>query len=194
MSESQESSQPTRRAVIRAGVAGAVAVAAGAGSASFAAKPARADSGTHILAGIGATQTSYSPAITARPSKVTLHAEQTFVPALPSADNPLLLLVSNRLDGTIQTSCLGGTTDPNLNGTLRWSDGTVSSYHINTMTAERVEGHAVGRLVGNVSNGHHQGAVINILGIKLAGDLTACLTGGGISSSTGFELVILTMP
>ncbi|MEK2473830.1 hypothetical protein MOV08_35245 [Streptomyces yunnanensis] len=149
---------------------------------------------THIAAGLGTANSTYNPSVQATEQTVTLHSETIFEPGLPCADNPTRLLLSDKLDGNFLTSCLGAIQNPNLNGVLKFSDGTTSNYHISILTAERVEGHVVARATGTINNGPYAEATINRLGIRLAGNVTACLTGGGVSNSTGAEVVIITGP
>lgn len=149
---------------------------------------------THILAGLGSASSSYNPPITQSTKRVTVHADVTFVPPVPCADAPTRLLVSSQVDGTHVTECQGTVTQPNFHGTLKWSDGTTSAFSVTTLTAERVEGHLAGHAEGTIVNGHYAGAAIHILGVRLANQTTACLTGSGVSDSTGSEVVVVTMP
>jgi hypothetical protein len=186
----QEHQGTSRRTALKGGAA----VAAGLAGLAAAATPANAASGTHILAGLGVNTTSYTPAITATPASVGFTADDTFTPPLPCAGNLLLLAVANHYSGTMTTSCLGTVSSPTLGGYVRWSDLTVSNYTVTYVSAERVEGHLVGRFDGTITSGHYTGAVIRTLLIKLGGNLTACLTGGSISNSAGAAILMLTMP
>jgi hypothetical protein len=146
---------------------------------------------TNILAGLGVTTATYNPPLAEDERVVTIHHQTVFVPPLPSS-NPLRLLLSERMDGQVVTSCGGPLREPNLHGTLQWSDGTQSSYTIDTVNAERVYGHLVARATGTINNGHYSGCEINKLGIRLAGQVAACLSGGTVSNSAGSSIVIVT--
>ncbi|KPI08046.1 hypothetical protein OV450_8548 [Actinobacteria bacterium OV450] len=147
---------------------------------------------THILAGLGTASSSYSPAVTAAEQEVTFDSSVVFVPPLSCADAPLRLLASDELHGTIVTRCTGSLADPDIDGTLHWLDGTTSAYTITSLTAERVQGHVIAHDTGTITSGHYTGGTIHRLGIRLAGNVTACLAGGSISSSVGTDLIFLT--
>ncbi|MFF7888146.1 hypothetical protein ACH40F_43675 [Streptomyces sp. NPDC020794] len=146
-----------------------------------------------IVAGLGTAQSKYDPPITEAGDVITLHSQMVFTPAVPTSDVPPRLLVSARIDGTFEAECTGSATDVNLHGTLRWSDGTTSAFEFDTPTvAELVQGHAVGHIPGTITNGHYQGARIDALGLAFAGDVAACLSGRGVSDSTGASVIIVT--
>ncbi|MFI1259249.1 hypothetical protein ACH4U6_36865 [Streptomyces netropsis] len=149
---------------------------------------------THVLTGTGTTVSTYSPAITGNTATVSLQAKTVFVPPVACADFPLRLLVSNRIQGTFVTSCTGPITSPELTGTLYWSDGTISEYTVINDTAERVEGHMAGHMQGIITSGYYAEATIRCLSLRLAVDVTACLTGSSVPGASGWDVLVVAMP
>ncbi|MFD5514343.1 hypothetical protein ACFWIB_42860 [Streptomyces sp. NPDC127051] len=149
---------------------------------------------THVLTGAGTSVSTYSPAITASTATVSLQATTVFVPAVACADFPLRFLVSNLIQGTYATSCTGPITSPELTGTLHWSDSTTSEYTVTHDTAERVEGHLVGHVQGTITSGHYTGATVHALSLRLATNVAACLTGSSVSTSSGWDVLVVTKP
>lgn len=150
---------------------------------------------TLIVAGLGTTQWTYRPPITDTSDVVTVHSQTVFVPVVPTSDGSARLLVSAQTDGTFETACTGTVTDQNVHGVLHWSDGTTSAFSLDAPTASaRVQGHGVAHSPGTITSGYYQGARVDFLGVNFAGDVTACLSGRGVSTATGCRVCTVTMP
>lgn len=150
---------------------------------------------TLIVAGLGTAQWTHTPPLTDTRATIGNHVDVVFVPAVPTTDVPSRLLVSARCDGTTEAECTGSATDYNLNGTLRWSDGTTSAYRLDQPTvAETVQGHGIDHVPGIITSGHYQGARIDALALAFTGDVTACLSGRGVSDRTGAVVITITRP
>ncbi|MDQ4055635.1 MAG: hypothetical protein M3237_23490 [Actinomycetota bacterium] len=150
---------------------------------------------TQILAGMGTGASSYNPPVTSDATQVTLHSDTRFVPPLVPSDAPLRALVSDSVNGTIVTSCTGALGTHNLNGLLKWADGTTSSYTIDTVDGERVNGHVVLHATGTIKSGHYAGAKVDRLESRLSDDLSSCVSGGGaVTGTTGSVVVTVTLP
>ncbi|MFE2972617.1 hypothetical protein ACFXKC_55625 [Streptomyces sp. NPDC059340] len=149
---------------------------------------------THVLAGLGTYADVYSPPITESTQEYNISSYVVFTPAILAAVPPLVLLLSASLSGSSVESCTGPITNPQSTGTLTWSDGTTSSISLVSLTGERVEGHPICHSTWHVTSGHFTGGTVNTLAVALASNLTACLTGGSISTASGAVVFIVTMP
>ncbi|MGW0765333.1 hypothetical protein [Streptomyces sp. NPDC002676] len=149
---------------------------------------------THVLAGLGQYVDTYSPPMTTSTQEYHITSDVLFVPGLPSAILPIVLLVSAHLSGSSTESCTSPITNPQATGTLTWSDGSTSSMRLVSLTGERVEGHPICHSGWTITAGHYEGATVNTLAVALASNVTACLTGGSISSAAGAVVFVITMP
>ncbi|KIQ66142.1 hypothetical protein TR51_00045 [Kitasatospora griseola] len=142
------------------------------------------------LVATGAATSTYSPGITSTASSQTVNVTAAFVGAV-CADNALLSLLTDSMSGSFTTSCAGPTSSVSLTGTLTWSDLSTSTYTISSFTRETVSGHSVAHYSGTVDAGcaHYAGKQIDLLKIRLAAQLTACFSGGSVTSSTGTDIV-----
>ncbi|MFC5731662.1 MULTISPECIES: hypothetical protein [Nocardioides] len=184
---------PARRTVLVGGLAATAGLAVSS--------PARATEGggsmttTQILAGMGAGVASYDPPVTAVAATVTLHSDTGFVPALVPSDAPLRALVSDSVNGTIVTSCTGALGAHNLNGLLKWADGTTSAYTIDSVEGERMNGHVLLHATGTIKNGYYAGAKVDRLESRLSDDMSTCVAGGGpVTGTTGSVVINVTLP
>ncbi|MEK2477341.1 MULTISPECIES: hypothetical protein [Streptomyces] len=146
---------------------------------------------TLALAGIGPVTTTWDPPLIQ--SVTTSHVKDTGAfTSLSLIGEPQVLLLADKGVGTVTGTCVGAPQAFNFSGTLEWSDEVESAYTVTALTQERVEGHTVNRSVATITSGRLTGAQINFLAIRLGDQLTGCLTGGGVSSAKGYEIILIT--
>ena len=139
----------------------------------------------------GTESATYSPGLTNTPAPTTVTVNDVLSPCVSA-----LPLWTGSATTSLTIPSASESCDQLLRGgpgslSVRWSDATTSTFSYNRIV-NRVRGEIVVSKTGTISAGRYLGSTA--LGVVVQpGDLTACSTPGGLTSSTGtytFDIVI----
>jgi hypothetical protein len=143
----------------------------------------------HILTTQLSVATSvYNPPLTPTVETHSIHVEIVVLGGI-TVDGRVLQAAT--IDGTIVRGCTGPITNPNQNGVLTWADGSNSAFHVDSLSGTATSGHSAAVTQGHIVSGPYAGAIIKFIGSRRANNITACLTGSTVNSSTGYSVIVI---